>query len=284
MAKRITTVFLALPICLTAFSLGIAEGNSLRSTLEKTWKAHLQAIKSGKESELQKTMSSFKLGAKKNSLAKANRSLTPDIIRGMAEFAPDISKAEFVTLLEKGSTAGLVYVEDSGEKDASGKPQVTFLYIKFVKEESGWKVDAGLRIGRPKYQENGEKTKFDPSDLPPIYQIDGKVRPAPEPVVAPYASAVLDVFSYGYKTEVTVNGVRQRSTVEASRSGLLDGGLRKGKNTVTVVVTQTKKDSAFKPRVTIHRDLGGNETEEVFKFEPKENVEGEHTFTFTIEK
>lgn len=283
MTKRITAIPLALSICLTALSHSIAGEESLHSTLEKTWKAHLQASKSGNESELQETMSSFRLGSMKNNLAAAKRSLTPDIIKSISEHAPEIAKADFVTLLENGPTAGLVYVKDSEEKDATAKPRVTFMFIKFVKEDSGWKVDAAMNIGRPKFRDDGKKTEFDQSDLPPTCEIDGQVQKAPEPEKAPDFAALLDVFSYGYKTEVLVNGVQQGKPVEASRSGILKGGIRKGQNSIVIAVIQTDRDATLKPRVTIRRVLEDKKAEEVFKFEPQDNIAGRHTLEFSVD-
>jgi hypothetical protein len=283
MTKRLVTAFSTLIIFLATLSHGITAEKSLRATLEETWSKYLEAGKSGEELEFQKTMSSFRYGTMKNNIAGAKRSLTPDVIRSIAEDGPDISKAEFVTMMEKGPTAGLLYVKDSEEKDASGKPRVTFIFIKFVKEESGWKVDAGMSIGSPKFQDDGKKMEFDPGDLPPTYEIDGQVQKTPEPEKAPDFAALLDVFSYGYKTEVTVNGVKQGEPVESSSSGLLKGGLRKGKNSIVITVTQTDKDAKFTPTTTIRRILENQKTEEVFKFEPKDNIEGKHTLVLSID-
>lgn len=232
--------------------------------------------------ELEKTMSSFRLGMMKNNLASAKRSLTPEMIRTVAEYAPDISASRFVTLLENGPTAGLVYVKDSDDVDATGKPRVTFTFIKFVKEGSGWRVDGAADIGSPKFRDNGEPAEFDPSDLPSTYEIDGKVPGAPAPVAASEFSAFLDVFCPGYKTQVTVNGVEQATTVNQSHSGLLAGGLRKGTNSIVIVVSRIQQDASFEPMVTIRRIREDRSAEEVFKFEPQENVEGTHTAIFTV--
>ena len=170
-------VFTILPLfaCLVIFSQGIAAEKPLRSILEQAWNSYLKACKSGKESELEKTMSSFRLGTMKNNLASAKRSLTPDLIKSIAEDAPDISTAKFLKLMENGPTAGLVYVKDSEEKDASNKPRVTFMFIKFVKENEVWKVDGEMNMGSPKFQKNGKESEFNPSELPPPLEIDGKV-------------------------------------------------------------------------------------------------------------
>ncbi|MBN2090071.1 hypothetical protein JW964_10665 [candidate division KSB1 bacterium] len=282
MTKKITVAILALFIGLGFFSPVIAGENSLRTTLEKTWEIYLQASNSGKESELEKVMSSFRLGTMKNDLANAKRSLTADMIKSIAQYGPDISTAEFVTLWEKGPTAGLVYVRDSEEKDAAGKPQVTFTFIKFVKEESGWKVDGAMNIGSPKFQDNGKKTKFNPSDLPPTYEIDGKVPKAPAPVNVSEIAAFLDVHCPGYKIQVTVNGIEQPTTIDKSSSGLLKDGLHEGKNSIVIIVTLTEKDTPFKPRVAVRRVLKDKKTAEVFKYEPLKDIEGKHSFTFTV--
>lgn len=283
MTKRTATILIALFTWQSAIFCSIAAKSSLRSTLEKTWKAHLQASKSGKESEIQKTMSSFSLGTMKNNLAAAKRSLTPNLIKSIGEYSPDISKAEFVTLMEKGATAGLLYVQDSEETDASGKLRVNFTFIKFVKEASGWKVDAAMNIGSPKYQDNGKKSEFDPSDLPATCKIDGIVKTAPKPVATPYASALLDISSYGYTTEVFVNDDSQGSCIDGSHSGLIEGGLRKGKNSITIVISQAQKNTSSRPQVKIRRVLEDRKTKEVFSFEPKGKIEGKHVLTFTID-
>lgn len=280
MTTRILTAVATLFMCVTVF----AGEQPLRVTLERTWKDYLAASKSGQESELAKTMSSYRLGMMKNNLASAKQALTPEIIKSIALHMPEISTARFVDLIEQGPTAALVYIRDSEETDITKKPRVSFVFIKFVKEASIWKVDAGMDIGSSKFQDDGKESKFAPSDLPPTYEIDGNVRLAPDPITPPYASAFLDVFSPNHKTEITVNGIEQEATVDKSHSGLLKGGLRKGKNSIVIVVTRTKEDAVFEPRVTVRRILEDRKMEEVFKFEPKENIGGKHTLSFMIEE
>jgi len=95
-------------------------------------------------------------------------------------------------------------------------------------------------------------------------------------------SGLLDVSSYGYKTEVTINDVEQKATVNKSYSGLIERGLRKGKNTVMICFTKTDDKTVFTPGVTIRSVTPGRQTKEVFKYEPKDTIEGTHTFTFMV--
>jgi phosphotransferase system HPr-like phosphotransfer protein len=62
---------------------------------------------------------------------------------------------------------------------------------------------------------------------------------------------MLDVSSYGYKAEITINEVEQEEALNKSYSGLLEKGLRKGKNSIVIRFTKTDDQTAFKPGVTI---------------------------------
>ena len=283
MRNEIVFIILPLLVWMVLFSEGIAAEKPLRSILVQAWNSYLQACNSGKESELEKTMSSFRLGTMKNNLASAKRSLTPDLIKSIAEDAPDISTAKFLKLMENGPTAGLVYVKDSDETDASNKPRVTFMFIKFVKENEVWKVDGEMNMGSPKFQENGKESEFDPSELPPPLAIDGKVPKSPEQAPAPDISGLLNVSSYGYKTEITINEQEPVTALNKSYSGLIEKGLRKGKNSIVIRFTKTDDTTAFKPGVTIQSVTNDREAKEVFKYEPKDAIDGTHTFTFTAE-
>lgn len=284
MRNGIAFTVLSMFILLVVSSPCIAAEKPLRSALEQTYNSYLNACKSGKEPELEKTMSSFRLGTMKNNLANAKRSLTPDLIKSIAEDAPDISTAKFVKLIEKGPTAGLVYMKDSKEKDASNKPRVNFMFIKFVKENNVWKVDGEMTIGSPKFQKDGKKSEFNPSVLPPELKIDGKTRKSPEQASVPDISGLLDVSSYGYKTEVTINEGEKEITVNADSSRLIERGLRKGKNRIVIGFTNIDAKAAFKPGVTVRRVLNDNQLKEIFKYEPKDHMEGTHRFAFTVDE
>ena len=280
MALRINTLLLVIFTGLWILAADCAFAQSLKPTLEKSWNTYLQASRSGNESELQKTMSSFSLYTLKNKLASAQRSLTPEIIKSFAKYSPDISKMEFAGVLEKGDNASHLYVSDSGKKDASGNSMATFSAIKFVKE-SGWKVDATMNCDKPMYQNDGRKTGFYLSDLRQDCAMDGNVKPAPALVSKPYSSALLDVFSYGYQAQVTVNGVPQEP-VTASWSGVVIGGLRKNKNNITIRMTKVDTDKQSVPKIRIRQLLKNRTTREVLKFEPRKNIEGVHTFSVSV--
>lgn len=259
-----------------------ADEISQRKALEGAYKKYIAACNSGSANALKETMSSFQYGTITNNLASAKRELTPELIKSIAEDAADIFKMKFVSLFQNGPTAGLLYVQDSQERDASNKPRVTFTFIKFVNENALWKVDGMMDAGYPKYQKDGTETQFNMDDLPPSLAIDGKVLKAPEPIPVSYGSGFLDVFCYGYKTTVTINGIEQVVDGVGSSSMIIKGGLRKGQNDVKITFSKFGEQSSSGPSVTIRRIINERETIEVFKYEPKQSVEGEHALSFTI--
>ncbi len=284
MKLPITLTISTLFIFLIVLSNCTATDNSLRAALEKSWQKYLQASKSGKEAELEKVMTSYRFGTMKNNLISANRSFTPEMIKSIAEYAPDIHTAEFETLLENGPTAGLVYVKDTEEKDASRKPRIKFIFIKFVKEAGDWKVDGGMEIGSPKFQDDGKKAVFNQSDIPPTFEIDGKVLSAPKLITAPEITALLDIVAPGYEIQVTINGVEQEIVSNKSYSGIIKEGIHFGKNSILVMVTKLEKETPFKPTVTIRGIREDKKQIDPFNFEPKTNIEGKHEFDFVIDK
>nr|WP_321401332.1 hypothetical protein [uncultured Desulfobacter sp.] len=272
----ITVIFTGLLV----LSFNCAFAGSLQDDLENAWHTYLKASQSGCELELQKAMSSYSLFTLKNKLISAQRSLTPDIIKSFAKYSPDITTMEFSRLIENGDNAGLVYVRDSGQKDANGNPTLTFSAIKFV-NESGWKVESLMSCDKPMYHDDGQKTQFYLSDLRPACAMDGTVKPAPALVKKPYSSALLDIFSYGYQAEVTVNGVPQ-TPVTASWSGVVIGGLCKNKNEISIKMTKVGTAQARAPKIRIRQLLKNRTTREVLKFAPQKDVEGVHTFVVSV--
>ena len=180
MTMRYSVVtILSLGMFLAYSSPAGAADHPLRVTLETAWKDFVAASESGKESELEKSMSSFYFATLRNNLARAGRPMTPENLSLVTRRAPDSGSTSFVTVLENGPTAGLVHVRDSSQKDASGKPRVEFVFVKFVNEGQGWKVDGRTSIHALKYQDDGKLAPFNPARLAQGYQIDGQIRKAP---------------------------------------------------------------------------------------------------------
>lgn len=258
--------------------------NTIRTELERVYRQFIEAHESGSIEAVKKVRSSFAFGTMINNYAEGRQILDSEKIKAMVKTSPDIFKMRFVKSIVNGPAAGLLYVQDSDFIDASKKPRVEFAFIKFVNEPSGWKVDMIASVGRPKYDSDGKESQFDMGDLPQAIDIDGKVLTAPVLVSMPDAAGFLDINSYGYKTTVLINDVEQYRAAEGGPSRLIKGGLRKGQNKIVIIYEKTNGKSQFGPSVTIRRIFSDNDIREVFNNNPKENIEGKHTFTVRIDE
>lgn len=278
-------IYLILILSLILFTNAstIADSNSLRTTLEKSWYAFLDSHKTGKESELQKTMSSYSLAFMKNGLISSQLKLTPDFIKNMGKFIPDITTYKFLKVFKNGPTAGLLYEKQTAEVNIDGKEQINYFFIKFVEEKNIWKVDRVSDTSKPKFNDNGERVEFTEADLSYDFKIDGIVRNPPNLLSAPYRKAYLDVYSKNHITNVQINGINQRDTVYTSSSGTIIGGLKKGSNNILIFVSNTENKSTTGLSITIRQILKDRSTKEVFIFKPKESSEGTFSFNFNVD-
>ena len=153
----------------------------LRRALEQAWLAHVIAVGTRNEADLQKTMSSYYFAATRNRMARGG-ALSAEQIALYGKFFPDLNRTPFVTMLEQGPTAALVYSSDA-EQPGSKDPRMNYHFLRFSDEGRGWKVDGHAIVNSPKYRADGSREPF---KLPntPDYRIDGQIRPAPAPVSA----------------------------------------------------------------------------------------------------
>jgi len=253
-----------------------------RKELEQAYVLFANACKKGDLDAVRKHGSSCWFAGVRNSYVSLGREFSGEQITQMAEHFPSLDGKDFVRVLQQGPTAGLLYVAESAESDASEKPRVTFTFIKFVNEDSGWKFHGAMDMDSVKHQKDGSLTEFTTDDLPAPLAIDGKVPEAPTLIAEPEVVGMLDVVSYGYSTEVSINNEKQRVTADSSTSGVIRGGLRKGENSLRVVVQRTEEEPLETPAVTIRAAEDNGKLTEVFKFAPRENAVGEHNVTFTV--
>ena len=263
--------------------LSNADEAPLRDVLESRWKNYVESVKSGDESWLKETMSSYKFGVYVNELANSRRVPTPESIKNSLEGKTDIHKMKFVNLVKSGPTAALIYVSGTDYVDVFDNPCVLFTFIKFVKEETTWKVYGKQEFVGSKYGCDSDQFKFDMSRLPSEYLIDGKVQKAPEPIPFPAHAGNLMVGASGYETRVILNGVELEPFISISGRWPIDGGLLEGDNSIKIICKRINLHDIFKPKVIVRHNPDQGEPEVVFSFEPEGWFEGTHTATFIVE-
>ena len=260
--------------------------DAVRKKLESVWKTHRQAHRNADLALIKKTTSNHTHVTLQNELAAVGKELKSEDVTALYEMMPDLAKLKFVELKQNGPTAGLLYLDEGEKSDDSNLPSpLRFVFVKFVKEARGWTVDGMQSAGKPKYQKDGSETRFDYAELPVELAVDGKVRAAPKVLEKPKEAVVegmIDISSYDYKTEVSINGIQQKGMEGAASSGPIAGGLNKGQNKIEIMVTKSAKaQSDWPPEVTVRYLNASGEEQEGFKFTPEENVVGRHEFTFT---
>lgn len=237
---------------------------------------------SGSEEELSKYMSARFLNTTKNNYASAGIVFGEEQVREYAGYE-DISKGTFVKMIENGPTIGLIM--NIPTTDMEGKrPLTQFIFMKFLKEDTGWKFDGYGTTTKHKFDENGKPTKYTDSMIPDRFVIDGKLPEVPTLLPLAEIPAVYFIMTQGYSVSMSINGNTPIIVDEGSRSALIIGGLKNGNNEVVYTITKRKAKAYLYPKMTIsYADKDGNEVN-AFEHESGKDETGTFKKQFTAVK
>ncbi len=160
--------------------------------------------------------------------------------------APKIEALIHVDTLVRGDTASSVYFgkADFGVSEAS-EVRDNFIVLRFVREFGIWKYD-NLRIVkfgddpevllklRNRDHSFLEAPEFQPDAVPPVI---------PGPVSSPDYIAELWVTAVGYEARITVNAQHRSAIANDSGRELINGGLVKGSNRLSLEVKEIPVDA-----------------------------------------
>ncbi len=111
------------------------------------------------------------------------------------------------------------------------------LILKFIRDGNQWRFNtlSMLNIGgAPEIQEKIDKKDYSFLDVgnfvPP-----GFVPLVPAPCPIPSYVAQIQITSFGYATEITINGVSKHKITDTATSELIMGGLKNKPNSVSVI-------------------------------------------------
>lgn len=265
---------------------------ALRADLEKAVAAVKAACEAGNEAQLKEAVSSRIYAQMKNGLASSARDIDAAVFAMILKAEPDLSKYVLAKAMEKGPTAGLIYKrDDSNANDAT--PKVEFILRRFVKENGSWRMDTNARTTVDKVKADGTATGLDDLKWSADAAIDGVVREA-EPLLAK-ADFVggINASRKNCAVEITINGVRQKipnnNSDSGSAFGSIWGGLKKGENTIKIVVTPLN-DKAKKVEAKVKIDAAMPDpanpnkrtSVEVFSWKPELSGGMTHEAKFTV--
>lgn len=279
MRKIFTFTFIVFLFAFLSCSLESFD-KKLKAVLEKEYILFVNALKTGEELTIKEVISAYSYATQKNDCADAKEPFGVTM-KEIGETYPLPSSVRFTKMYKKGKTAALLYSKDADSSKIFGRPMLTFIFIKFAKEEDAWKVDKVEFMDVEKYNPDSSMTIFKMSFLSEESFIDGKVPKPPAIINEAEIPGVLEVFVKGVKATIVINGIDQSPIHEISTFRLVHGGLKFDKNTIDVVcedkIGETEKSIELYVKMKRKSDFI-----DIFQYEAKGNIQEKYSTTFHI--
>jgi hypothetical protein len=198
-------------------------GQDLRKIMEAGFTAFTNALNTKDAVKLKNSLSASSYMKMKNTMLSAKQEFPQVIFESADDYKLDFTKLQFMKAIENGPTGNLIYYDTEGEN---------VILLKFINEETAWKFSGMESYGtaeitkkmKAKDMSFLEDKKFKPDGVSPAVQ---------EELKSVDYMAMLDITG-DYRVSVWINGIEQESTNGGSKSGLLIGGVKKGKNTIKI--------------------------------------------------
>jgi hypothetical protein len=246
------------------------------------YQAGLQAIYEAWRSAMQRkdhaawkaTTASYRQMEIRNRIVSQKQSF-PEAMFAVPMDAPQLAQLSLIDIFVNGPTASAIYFGKlsfgSGQTAAANVPD-SFLVLRFAGEGDAWKFD-NMRIIKFG-SDSGLLFKISQGDFSFLqsleFQPSGTVPPVAKPVGNPDFLAELWVSAIGYQATVEVNGQHQSEVVNNTGRDLVNGGLRRGDNRITITV---KPDPKADPNIPKRVEVG-------IYASPKEGQPAERVYHF----
>jgi hypothetical protein len=278
--KRLFAATLSILLLLFLSCTSTFHDEALKEELQNTYIQFLKALKTGDENIIREAMSSYSYASNKNDYANAKEPFA-EKMKEIGETYPALSDLDFIKMYKRDLTTGLLYSKDADSSAVFGRPMLTFIFVKFVKEDTIWKTDAVELIDIEKYNPDGSVVKFEEAFLSDESLIDGNVREAPALIQEAEIAGVLEVFVNGIQTAFLINGLDQGTIDEISVFRLVHGGLKFGENTVEILCEEMPGSTTKSIDVSI-KVKANNDFLEVFQYEARKNIQKKYVSKFTV--
>ena len=241
----IATLFLVIIACGT-------KGADPKIEMENSYKEFLKAINAKDETALKNTMSAVAYMKMKNAMTSAKMEFPKTLFESASDFELNNAKLDFIKVLEKGCCGEIIYY-DPKEEHA--------VILKFLKENEGWKFSGIEMYGTEELTKKAKAKDFSFLE-DEKFKLDS-IAPKIEKEIAPVDYVAMLDRSGEYKISIWVNDIKQDVTDGGSKSGILIGGVKKGKNTIEIKLESLAVEKGGSISVTV-RALIGNTQSEVF--------------------
>lgn len=264
-----------------------------RNDLENIWFNYIDAYKSGDIKKIEKLSSKYSFSYMKNNLISSKRIITREEFVGSSNHLPNVKNSIFSTVVQVGDTAALIYNKNPSHVNPYSTQSSQYIqgnsnpvYIKFLREPDGWKVDGVTMTELPRISNESDLPKYDFTKLPnERFALDGKVKKAEELFAEPDLMGYINLISKEYITKIYINDIEQVVANYTSSYSLIRGGLNKNKNTMRVVISGNASSAKIGPNIKVDAVLKMDgtriiERSTIFEFAPKDRILGEHIAVF----
>ncbi len=272
--------------CMIGFAQTSQSSRNLETDFKTAFDKFRQSIIAKDTEQLKAAMAASSYMKMKNQGIAYKMDFPKDFFEGMGGkmyTGLDLNKFKILRALENNNTGTLVTLAAKSAKfdpfDRGGDPQAMLFTFSFIKEGGVWKFNEAPM----EPIEDAEEAKLLKGDLSKLddhqYKPSGIVPPSPEEEAAPNYDyeAVLNINSFGYEVEVTLNGKVLRKTQGNSAQRT---GIKKGEN--TIVIKSKALDGAYDFNVAISATKDGKSPIEVFSIKV-EKPEPVITKTFKVD-
>jgi hypothetical protein len=237
------------------------QAQDLRTKLDGSYKNFMNAVKSKDADKLKSSLSAYAYMSIKNQMSSAGAKFPDDFFAAAPKMLTNLDKLQFCKVVKNGPTAYSIYWGKDKFSDTS------LFIFKFLKENEEWKFNMAEEKGSKEISKSIREGDFSFLDTKK-YQPDGIVPVTPVEVTAGDYKGMVDVMCYGYEVQVSINGVFQKLVKGGSYSGMIMGGIKKGKNKIELTIKPIEGEDPSTLRVTV-RGLIKEKEKEVFTLEEK---------------
>jgi hypothetical protein len=244
--------------------------------LEKSFKAafdkYRDAIHRKDNDMLKAAMTPAAYMKAKNEAVSLKRSFPTDFFASMfvKVFSDmDLGKGKTMRAAENGNTGILISFFPKSAKfnpfEPGGDAMVAFFISRYVKEGDVWKYSDASIEGL----EDEDEAKLVKGDLSRLdeekFKASGAVEPVPDEQGPPDYDydAIININSFGYQTEVTLNG---KAIGKTSANLAARAGVKKGENTIVIKSTAVESPDIIRVKI-LARKNDDAEPVEVFNIE-----------------
>lgn len=246
----------------------------LQTTLETAYHAWRQAMITKDYNALQSASAVYRQMETRNRII-SQRLRYPEALFEIPVQAPTLSQLTLLNIFAKGDTANAIYY---GKADfgLTGNQEVrdNFIVLKYIRESGLWKFD-NLRI--IKFGNDPDLLlKIRNADFSflqdPAFQPTGVAPLVAKPVKAPAYLAELWIAANGFDVTVNINNGNHKSRlINDDGRDLIIGGLMKGQNTISLLISPVATKSTLPKRLEIGiyaAEDAGKPAKRVFHYSP----------------